>query len=102
MLNCICIIKFLPISVVLAWLCSGEGAILEPGLDPWLQTFFCLEGKDLFFSQSLKERNLNVKILTEFFCYNPLPILLRAALSNVHSGARLWSGFKKLHPLFYE
>ena len=56
----------------------------------------------LFFSVSLKERNLNVKILTEFFCYNLLPILLTAALSNVHSGGRLWLGFEKLHPLFYE
>ena len=63
---------------------------------------FTSERLVFFFFQSLKERNLNVKILTEFSCYNPLPILLRAALSNVHSGARLWLGFKKLHPLFYE
>ena len=70
MLNCVCIIKFLPISVVLAWYCSGEVTInvLEPGFDPWLQTLFCLEGKDLFFfSQSLKGRNLNVKILNGIF-----------------------------------
>ena len=75
---------------------------LNPGSILGCRLFFVWNGKTCFFFFFLKERNLNVKTLTEFFCYNPLPVLLRAALSNVHSGARLWLGFKKLHPLFYE
>ena len=76
---------------------------LNPGSILGYRLFF-LFGRErlVFFSVSLKERNLNVKILTEFFCFNPLPILPTAALSNVHGGGRLWLGFKKLHLLFYE
>ena len=73
---------------------------LNPGSNLGCRLFFVWNGKTCFFSQSLKERNSNVKTLTEFFCYNPLPILLRAALSNVHSGARLWLGVQTIAPTF--
>ena len=59
MLNCICIIKFLPVSVVLLWsvVVREPFKYLDPGSIPSCK-LFCLVGKDLFFSSVFLKKEI--------------------------------------------